>query len=336
MKGYARHESKVFEEVTEARAQVAAWCERVGRELSDSNLRQALLPAGAELLANPVGSAPGFLGELSGALCACFPGPPRELAQMWEGGAEARLRALCERSEARASACLQLFGLGESDLALRLGARMDRARNPQLGVTFGEGVLRLGVLARAADEAAAHALLEEELAELRAQLADVLFAEGERAVEDVVGERLLRAGREVVLAESCTAGMASALLARVPGISAVLHGGFVTYANEAKMRALGVDAALIERHGAVSEEVARAMAEGAARAARVDCSVSVTGVAGPGGGSEAKPVGCVWFGVWDGREARAEQQLYGNPGRELVRARAARHALLLLAGAAER
>jgi len=317
-----------------ARAELARWCARVGRELSPANLRQALLPRGAQLVTNPAGSAPGLLCELGGALLACLPGPPRELDIVWRSSLWPLLEPLLVRVEARASARLFLFGVGESELAGRLGERMQRDANPLLGVTFSEGVLSLGLSARAEDEPSARALLEACLAELRPLLEPWLFSEESAEVEQAVGRTLLAAGRSVALAESCTAGLASALLSRVPGISAVLAGGFVTYADAAKVESLGVAPELIERHGAVSLEVASAMAAGAARAAGAERAVAITGRAGPGGGSPEKPVGLVCFGVWDGHQASAQERRFGNLGRELVRARAARTALLLLARAA--
>ena len=295
-----------------------------------SNLRQALLPAGAESLPNRAGTAPGFLLPVGDALLAALPGPPREMVPMLEGELLPRLRERGAADLATERADFYLFGLPESAFADQVGAWMERGANPLLNVTASRFVLRARLLARGATAGEARALLEARAAELRALLGEWIFSTDEPALERVVGRHLIERGRSVAVAESCTGGLVASLLTRVPGISSVFHAGWVTYSNAAKTRELGVPADLIERCGAVSEEVARAMAEGAAVRAGAPLAVSVTGVAGPEGGTAEKPVGLVWFGLRDGDRTTATERRFPAAGREAIRQWAARTALSLL------
>ncbi len=315
---------------------LADWFARAGVPMAASNERQALLPEGAELLENDVGTAPGFLVEVGGALVASLPGPPREMRHVLENVLVPRLVAQGLVDDAVARGELFLFGLGESAFADAVGAWMDRSANPLIGVSADAGVLHVRLAARGASAAEAAATLAARRQELLGRLGGHVFSESERALEQVVGRRLIDAGLSVALAESCTTGLAAALLGRVPGISACLEAAFVAYSNRAKVALLGVDARLIERHGAVSAEVARAMAAGAAERAGARLAVAVTGIAGPDGGTDEKPVGLVWFGTSvDGRLDAVERR-FARLGRERIRRAAAYTALDLLGRAAAR
>jgi len=207
---------------------------------------------------------------------------------------------------------------------------MLRAAVPLMGVTAHHGVLRVSLRASAAGQAGAAELVAERAAAFRERFADDIFSEHDGRLEYALGRALIERDVSVATAESCTGGLVARLLTDVPGISAVFREGWVTYTNESKVRRLGVSPELIERHGAVSAEVAAAMAEGAARESGARLAVSSSGVAGPDGGTPEKPVGLVWLGLCvDGRSSAHRFQL-PPVGRDSIRQYAAHRALDLL------
>ncbi len=231
---------------------------------------------------------------------------------------------------ALARAKFYLFGLSESAFADRCGAWMDRAGNPLLGVTAKNAILTARLVAREADERAAAELLARRASEFRERFAEWIFSETDAEPAWALGRELIRRKLTVAIAESCTGGLVAEKLTRVPGISAVFERGMITYSNRAKEEMLGVEASLIEKHGAVSAQVAEAMARGAAERSGARFAVSVTGIAGPDGGTAEKPVGLVWFGISaDGATSSLERR-FAVRGRDLIREFAANTALDLL------
>lgn len=292
-----------------------------------ANERQALFPRGAEVLANARGTAPGFHLRLSRARVFALPGPPREMLPMLETLVLPRLEREVRRALVLARRSLHLFGLTESAFAEGCGAWMARDAQPLVGVTAHEGVLTATVVARGHSDAQARAAADERVRDLEQRFGEHVFSHAEPDLARVLAAELVARRLSIALAESCTGGLLAARLTSVPGISAVFSAGWVTYANAAKQRELGVPEELLERHGAVSAEVARAMAEGAARRARARLSIAITGIAGPDGGTPEKPVGLVWLAVsLDGR-TRCEERRFVVPDRELVRAFAVNTAL---------
>jgi nicotinamide-nucleotide amidase len=266
-----------------------------GRPMAAANLKQAQVPVGADVLPNPNGTAPGVYlpPKLSGSnCCAIFllPGPPRELKPMFHAEVVPRLRALAGGVVVNGMRVLKFTGIGESDF--HQGVDDELAKVPGLEVGYcariGEVDLRLIGSGEAIDAGAGIAL---------AAFAAQCFSEDGSGLEEVV-VRLLD-GRQwtIATAESCTGGLIADRLTNVPGASAVFTHGFVTYSNEAKSTLLGVAEVDLTNHGAVSAEVVRAMAAGALRVAGADVAVAVSGIAGPTGGSEEKPVGTAWIGV---------------------------------------
>ncbi|MCF6389244.1 competence/damage-inducible protein A [Mycobacterium sp. MBM] len=258
-----------------------------------ANRKQAMVPAGAEIL-DPVGTAPGVVlpGEPT---VVVLPGPPRELQPMWSAAVDtaAVRQAIAARTEYRQQT-IRMFGLPESGLAetLRVAeASIDGFTDLEVTTCLRRGELEI-VTRYEPSAAGAYAALVDLL---RAHHSRELFSEDGALIDDQVADLL--AGRRFATAESCTAGLLAARLADRAGSSAYLAGGVVSYSNEAKVALLGVDATLIAEHGAVSEPVARAMAEGALARFDADTAVGITGIAGPGGGSREKPVGTVCFGV---------------------------------------
>jgi len=280
-------------------AAIRAFFARFGREMAKNNEKQAWFPEGAEVLPNPVGTAPGTMLREGGALFFCMPGVPHELQRMMDEQVLPRIAA--SRSEGRGgrvvrSRLLRTFGLGESNLdALLADVAIDGDVVLGFRTAFPDNYLR--PLTRGETAAEADAKLASVIETIRERLGPLVYGEGDETLEAVVGARLLEAGQTVAVAESCTGGGVGERLTRVPGSSAWFLGGVVAYADAAKSELLGVPAALIAEHGAVSGPVARAMAERVRERLGADFGIATTGISGPGGGSDAKPVGTVWIAV---------------------------------------
>ncbi len=316
-------------EYPEARRHIDEKFAKFGREPTPSNYKQALFPEGTDLIPNPLGTAPGALVEWDGTLFATLPGVPSEMKRMFEETLEPLIR---ERSDGSiVSKTLHFAGIGESALAERVQDFLD-ASDPTVAPLAGQGRVRLRITTRAATEEEAHGKIRPVEEEILDRLGEYFFGEDEETLESSVGRLLAERGLTVALAESCTGGLISKRLTDVAGSSAYFVEGFVTYSNASKERLLGVPEETIARHGAVSEPVARAMAEGARNISGADYGLSVTGVAGPGGGTEEKPVGLVYVGVADAEDATAEKLdlTAWARSRSSIRERSANRALDLL------
>jgi len=283
---------------------VRAFFRRFNREMAENNAKQADFPEGAEVLANPLGTAPGFMLEVpapGGEITQLFfmPGVPRELYRMLDEEVMPRVAARLGKGRVVRARLLRTFGIGESNLDRILHDIAQNDADAVLGfrTQFPDNLVR--ILVRAADEAGADRRLDELEHEIRARLGDLVLGVGERGLEEIVAELLREKKLTLAVAESLTGGLVTSRLTDVPGSSAYLLASFVTYANDAKVRELGVDPEALARHGAVSEVVARQMAEGARRRAGTDVGLATTGVAGPDGGSAEKPVGTVWLALAD-------------------------------------
>jgi len=298
--------------------------------LNEANRKQAMIPVGAKAL-DPIGTAPGLIvpGQGEGdPLVLVLPGPPRELRPMWEAAqGEPMLRAVLDRATRLQKYRLRMFGTPESELAMSLREiESDGLSFDGLEITtcLRKGEVEVDVRYRDAAAGAAEELKEA----LRERHARSLYSLDGRTVDEVVAALL--AGRRLGLAESCSAGLLAARITDVPGSSEYFAGGVVSYSNEAKRDLLGVDQALLDEFGAVSAEVAEAMAIGALDRFGADVAVAITGIAGPGGGSDEKPVGLVHFNVRtaEGGVRAAAPVIPG--GRRDVRERSALVAMHLL------
>jgi nicotinamide-nucleotide amidase len=260
--------------------------------MSENNEKQAWLPSGAEVLPNPIGTAPGFLVEEKGTLFFCMPGVPREMKQMMEEQVVPRIAARRGGAPVLRATLLRTFGLGESSLDAEL-SDIAQGESVELGfrTAFPDNYLR--PVARAASVEEADAKLGEISREIRERLGVLVYGEGDETLEAVVGRLLCEQGKSIAVAESCTGGLLAKKITDVPGSSEYFAGGVVAYANAAKTELLGVPEALLAEHGAVSDPVAVAMAEGVRRRFAADIGVSTTGISGPGGGTQEKPVGLV-------------------------------------------
>ena len=335
-------------ESEEAWAEVSGWFIRANRPILESNRRQALIPEGAERIPNGFGTAPGFRAtHPSGAIVMVGPGPPKELQGVFDAEIAPWLQSHPPDALKRAKRTLHFGDLPESTFAEAVGEWMARDANPLVGVTVKEGVLSVRCLATAATEDEAESMAAGRADSIRAAFPDRYLGEEVAGLGAFVGAHLAQAGLSFTVAESCTGGLVAAALTEAPGVSAVFDGSFVTYSNARKTELLGVQEATLAAHGAVSAQVATEMARGALERTGARLAVSVTGVAGPGGGTETKPVGLVWFGLAlrgapgsDGApgkvEVRTLERRWPPLGRERIRSWASNKALgLLLEGARE-
>lgn len=288
--------------------------------------RQARYPQGCELVRNPVGSAPGLLHRGPPCWTLVLPGVPGEMRAMFEDAA-AHLDVL--PAGAAPAARFLVGGLPESEVDDRVSDLIGASGRARVTILAAEGGVELHVLGTGGDREAARVEVARIAAEIRARLGDAVGAAGDETLAAVVVRTLVERGRTLAVAESCTGGLLGGAVTSVPGSSAAFLGGFIVYANAMKVAELGLDPAMLEREGAVSEPVARAMAEGARTRAGADWALSVTGIAGPDGGSESKPVGLVWIAAASASGTRARRLLLGGD-RAAIRARSVSAALELL------
>lgn len=294
-----------------ALAQIQAFFDKLGRPMTEGNEKQALIPGGGTALANTCGTAPGIRVEHGDAVVYALPGVPRELMAMYERSIEPELIA---RSAGKVLVCrsVNCFGASEAVVGSQIKDLMAPERHPVVGITVREGVMKIRITAAGVDGPSARSAADADVLLIRERLGKLVFGEDDQTLQEAVGASLTARGATLTTAESCTGGLLAARITEVPGCSRYFLQGAVTYANEAKSSLLGVSRALIEAHGAVSEEVAAAMAKGARAGTDADYALSVTGVAGPQGGSPAKPVGLVFIGLADRRGCRVRRCVFGD------------------------
>lgn len=312
----------------EVLAIVAARFERRGVPMPSVNRRQAEVIEGARWLPNPNGTAPGQVVDTGDRLIVLLPGPPREMQPMFLASVVPVLAARASGRQVRRRT-VRTTGFSESqveEIAQPIYSRFAAGVVPiDTTVLASPGLVELHLSGAAEDVDALEGVLDRASAELVAALGDAVFTTDERSLEEVVGAELIARQLTIAAAESCTGGLLLQRLTDIPGSSAWVLGGVVAYANAVKVEALGVGEDTLAAHGAVSEAVARAMAEGVRRRLGADVGVGITGVAGPGGGSDEKPVGTVWIAVAAG-DTHARRFLF--PGdRQMIRQFAASAAL---------
>src|SRR4030042_9954 len=297
------------------------------RPMPERNKIQAYIPAGAKALAN-IGTAPGIMAESKGKLFFALPGVPMEMKRMFTESVLPELEQFAG-GQAVVVKKLKCFGAGESTIAEMLGTMMQRGRNPLINCTASSGIITLHIIATAEDKENAGQMAEKDEKLLQSTLGELIYGVGEKSLAQVVGEKLSQQGKTIAVAESCTGGLLAKLLTDIPGSSKYLTYGWITYSNQAKIGELGVPADMIQEYGAVSEQVARAMAIGARKKAGTDYAISITGIAGPTGGTEQKPIGLVYISVDSENGCDTRRCLFfGN--RRFIRLRAARTVLNIL------
>ena len=277
----------VLEEITK-------YFKTLGREMTDNNKKQAIMPSRATVFHNDAGTAPGFALEKDGKYIICMPGPPREMKRMFQKSVVPFLQSMIDGALYYRQ--IRFFGIGESMLETQLLDLIDNQTDPTLATYAKEGECSLRIASkRATDEEAEHAV-DEMLEKVKERVGHYIYSCDDEELAQVVADRLMERGLTLSSAESCTGGMFASTMTDIPGISQCFDRGLVTYSNQAKMEELGVSAGTLEKFGAVSEETALEMVEGLKRVSGSDVCISVTGIAGPGGGSEEKPVGLVYIG----------------------------------------
>lgn len=265
---------------------------RMGRIMTENNIKQAYMPSTSTIFQNDAGSAPGFALEKDGKIIICMPGPPREMKWMFEN--HVRPYLLKKNENIIFSKMLRIFGIGESALETKIEDLIEAQTDPTIAPYAKEGEVLLRVTSKRRSKEEAEKAVKEMVARIDEKVGEYIYSYDDEDLVEVVGKKLIKNNITISCAESCTGGMFASALTSVPGISAVFDSGIVTYSNEAKNRELGVKKETLETFGAVSSEAAEEMAEGLKAKTGSRLCISVTGVAGPGGGSEEKPVGLVY------------------------------------------
>ncbi|MBL4636082.1 MAG: competence/damage-inducible protein A [Kofleriaceae bacterium] len=302
----------------------------LGIPLIGDVMRQVRHPEGSTVYENPVGAAPSFEICLDNAVVICLPGPPREMKSIFTTHLEARIAQLRAASgqevECVAKKIFRVFGKGESVIAAAMeGLQLGQGASLHYQVVFPEVLVK--VVVRDKDEYLARDQLDRVSKDVRIRLDGAIYGEDDTSMAQAVGDLLRQRGETIATAESCTGGMIGGKLTDAPGSSEYYLGGAVTYSNAEKTRQCGVEELVLETHGAVSQEVVIAMAEGIRERVGSSWAVSVSGIAGPGGGSDDRPVGTVWVAV-AGPDGKTTSKKYSWPGdRDRVRLLACNWAL---------
>jgi len=307
---------------------------KLGRPMPDTNSVQAMIPRGATLIENEKGTAAGIDATYKSGdqktICRVFvmPGVPKEMKAMFEHDVLPHVRE-SSGGAVILSRTLHTFGMGESAVAEKLGSLMMRQKNPSVGTTVSAGIVSLRINARFDSREQAANELEKTVATCQAALGDLIFGADEQNMQEQVGAMLRQRGEWVAVAESCTGGWLAKMLTDASGSSRYFSFGWVTYGNDAKQKLLDVSPALLNQHGAVSEEVVTAMARSALRHSAADYALAISGIAGPEGGTAEKPVGTVCIAL--ASDPHTVARTFRFPGdRDFIRDRSAKMALTML------
>ena len=293
----------------------------MNRVPTKNNEKQAYFPKEAYILKNDNGTAPGCIMEKEGKMIVVLPGPPKEMESMFENYVKPYLSKLTD--DVIESEVLRIIGVGESKVENDILDIIDSQTNPTIA-TYAKGyecTLRITAKAKSVEEA--KELIKPMSDEMKRRFGQSLYATGETSIEEVVAKMLVENNLKIAVAESCTGGMVSASLINYPGISSVFMEGCVTYSNEAKMKSLGVKKETLDVYGAVSPECAKEMASGVAARYNTNVGIATTGIAGPGGGTDEKPVGLVYFGIYINGKVITKKYVF-NGDRQGIRERATR------------
>lgn len=278
---------------------------RINREMPSSNLKQVLMPQGAKIIKNPTGTAPGMLLETtfngSKKIILSFPGVPKELYSMWENTAHEYLRQFSDCTIVQKF--LNFNDIAEATINEKLRDILE-SENPTIAPYVGLGEAKLRIAAKAKDIQIAEKMIEKVQKQIEDRLGEYIYAYDDKPLESIIAETLLEKNLTVATAESCTGGLLSSRLTDISGSSNYITANLVTYSNEAKEKFLKVPSEILEKHGAVSEETAFYMANGVKDFADTSIGIGVTGIAGPTGGSEEKPVGLVYIGISSDKETK--------------------------------
>ena len=304
----------VIVENPQCREALRGYYEKVGRPMTANNLKQAYMPSKAVVLPNDAGTAPGFALEKEGKMIIALPGPPREMSRMFE----LQVKPLLQKKQDSVIyyRIVRCFGIGESKLETVLLPLIDGQTDPTIATYAKEGECSLRIASKRASEAEAKAAVDEMLQKVEAVVGKYIYSCDDEDLIDVVGKLLLEKKITISCAESCTGGLFAGALTDIPGISAVFEQGYVTYSNAVKEAELGVKAETIEQYGVVSPQTAKEMAAGLAEKTGADLCISVTGLAGPDGGTAEKPVGLAYIGIAYQGEIQTFESYYRNVSRK--------------------
>lgn len=297
---------------------------KTGKKMAENNMKQVYFPKDAIVLKNNNGTAPGAILKKDDKSIIVLPGPPREMKAMFNESVKPYLQQFTK--EMLVSKTLRLYGIGESNLELEILDIIDEQTNPTVALYAKELEVTIRITAKAENEELAFELIKPVEEKIKDRVGKYVYTEGESALEDAVSKLLVEKNLTIAVAESCTGGLVSSSLINYPGISSVFLEGCVTYSNESKMKRLGVKKETLEDFGAVSEQTAIEMAEGIAKGFGANIGISTTGVAGPGGGTEEKPVGLVYTAIYINGKTIVKKNIF-NGDRRKIRLRATRDLL---------
>ena len=298
----------------DAMEELVSYFKNLGREMTENNKKQAILPSRAKVFYNDAGTAPGFALEKDGKYIICMPGPPREMTRMFEKSVMPFLESMSD--DVIYYRMIRAFGIGESQLETELMDLIDDQTDPTLATYAKEGECSLRIASKKKSRHEAKEAVDRMLETVIERIGDYIYSCDDEELVEVVCQKLMKKGLTLSSAESCTGGMFAVAVTDIPGISRVFQRGLVTYSNEAKMDELGVRAETLDEFGAVSEETAVEMAEGLKRVSGSDICISVTGIAGPDGGSREKPVGLVYIGFIYGDKKLCKKVLMRDVNRK--------------------
>ncbi len=315
-------------EHAESLAAIVAMFAARNRPMAERNRVQALLPEGSEALPNRCGTAPGVWMAVGPRWVACLPGVPNELKVMFDEQVAPRLRSLGVVSKTIVHRKINLFGRGESEIEAAALDLTARGRVPEVGITVSDATISFRIVGQGTTEAEARVSTEATAVTIYERFGNMIVGEGNEDIVDSLIRLLFKTGSTLAVAESCTGGLIARQITAIPDVSPVFPGGVVSYSNQVKVDILGVPSELIEAHGAVSAEVAEAMARGVRDRFHASLGLAVTGVAGPGGGSVEKPVGLVYLGLATAGTVESRKlELGPEQPRHVIQSRAAKSAM---------
>lgn len=305
---------------------IKAFFDKINKKMTDNNVKQAYMPRSAKILENFHGTAPGCIIEKNGKIAVMIPGPPSEAEPMFKNRVMPYLMG--KSGNVILSKTVKTFGIGESALEDRVKDLAEN-KNPTLAPYAKTGEAELRITAKAANKEEAENLIGDMLEKVKERVGEYIYGYDDETLNSAVYKYLKNNGLTLSTAESCTGGLLADAIVKIPGSSGVFGYGAVTYANEAKMKILGVKSETLEKYGAVSPQTAKEMAEGIRKLSGSDLGAATTGIAGPDGGTAEKPVGLVYIAVADGKETRIKKlDLSGN--RERIRILAVKNVLRMI------
>ncbi len=309
-----------------------AWFTSYSREMSPNNTIQAMMPTGANPIPNSCGTAPGIHATLNDAQIYIMPGVPREMRAMMQDIILPNIKQQFPDLQDKhiLTHKINTYGHGESRISQTLGKLLDRDRNPIVGTTVANGIVSIRIRSEFTTQEETQTKLEQTIIQVSGSLGDIVFGDNDQSLAQVTVQALAQANLTLATAESCTGGMLSQFITDISGSSKIFLGGFVTYADQMKIEQLGLDPALIEKHGVVSAPVAQAMAQGALNKTNADLAISITGIAGPEGGSPEKPIGTVHVALASKDNPTQSYHFQFKGSRQLIRHRTAMSCLQIL------